>query len=42
MKMKKIPTYEEAEKELGPDAMSFFMEMVRQDDPPEEEEEADQ
>jgi hypothetical protein len=39
-KMKKtIPTYEEAKDELGEDAMSFFMDMVRQDNAPPDKEE---
>jgi hypothetical protein len=37
--MKKIPTFEEFQGEIGPEAMSFFMEMVRQDSPDEEENE---
>jgi hypothetical protein len=38
-KMKKIPTFEEFQDEIGPEAMSFFMEMVRQDSPEEKENE---
>jgi hypothetical protein len=37
--VKKVPTYEEAEEELGPEAMSFFFDMIRQDDMPDEEKE---
>ena len=36
---KTIPTYEEAKDELGEDAMSFFMDMVRQDNAPPDKEE---
>jgi hypothetical protein len=39
-KTPKIPSFEEAQNELGEDAMSFFIDMIRQDDrPPEENEE---
>jgi len=33
----KIPDYEEAKDQLGDDAMSFFMDMVSQDERPPEE-----
>lgn len=34
---KEIPSFEEAQEEMGEGPMSFLMEMVRQDEPPEEE-----
>jgi hypothetical protein len=40
--MEKTPTHREAEEELGPDAMSFFMDMIRQDDTPDDDEEETQ
>lgn len=40
--MKKVPSFKEAQDELGPDAMSFFMDMVNQgDDTGREQETAD-
>jgi hypothetical protein len=38
-KTPKIPTFEEAQGQIGDDAMSFLMDMVRQDDGPPEEKE---
>jgi hypothetical protein len=42
--MSKIPSYQEAVDEIGPDAMSFFMDMINQDNsrPGENDEESDQ
>jgi hypothetical protein len=37
---KKLPTYEEALEKIGPDAMSFFSDMVRPDQHEEREEDA--
>jgi hypothetical protein len=36
----KLPTYEDALEKLGPDAMSFFSDMVRPDQHEEREEDA--
>lgn len=33
----KIPSFEEAQEEMGEEPMSFLMDMVRQDEPPEDE-----
>jgi hypothetical protein len=35
----KIPTFEEAKDQIGEDAISFLMDMVRQDDGPPEDDE---
>jgi hypothetical protein len=33
----KIPDFEQAQEEMGENEMSFLMDMVRQDEPPEED-----